>query len=125
MATGAAGVWSVRCAERDGGPSLALRPSPAAPRRIPLLTAQWRDLVMLNFEVDPRVLAPHVPAGTELDRWHGDTLVSIVAFQFLDARLFGVPIPFHASFPEVNLRFYVRRRLQDGWRRGVVFSCRS
>jgi uncharacterized protein YqjF (DUF2071 family) len=86
-----------------------------------LLTAEWRDLVMLNFEVDSRVLAPHVPAGTELDRWHDVAFVSIVGFQFLHARLFGVPIPFHGSFPEVNLRFYVRRRTPDGWRRGVVF----
>lgn len=31
-------------------------------------------------------------------------------------------IPFHNAFPEVNLRFYVRRLGPDGeWRRGVVF----
>lgn len=101
----------------------AAQAAPPEPRRIPLLAAEWRDLVMLNFEVDPRVLAPHVPAGTELDRWHGAAFASIVGFQFRSARLFGVPIPFHSSFPEVNLRFYVRRRMAEGWRRGVVFLC--
>jgi uncharacterized protein YqjF (DUF2071 family) len=33
----------------------------------------------------------------------------------------GLPIPFHIDFEEVNLRFYVRRRGEEGWRRGVVF----
>jgi uncharacterized protein YqjF (DUF2071 family) len=32
-----------------------------------------------------------------------------------------VSIPFHRHFEQVNLRFYVRRRTTDGWRRGVVF----
>src|SRR5207244_3792701 len=31
----------------------------------PFLTANWRYLAMLNFAVDPKILAPHVPAGTE------------------------------------------------------------
>lgn len=86
------------------------------------LTADWRYLVMLNYEIDPRVLAALVPAGTELDLWEGRALVSAVGFRFLDTRLFGMPIPFHRHFDEVNLRFYVRRRLPSGsMRRGVVF----
>ena len=40
---------------------------------------------------------------------------------FLQTRLLGVPVPFHQDFEEVNLRFYVRRKAADGWRRGVVF----
>lgn len=40
---------------------------------------------------------------------------------FLDTRVLGVPVPFHRDFEEVNLRFYVRRRGREGWRRGVVF----
>lgn len=85
------------------------------------LSAQWRSLLMLNYEADPAVLLPFVPTGTELDRWHGTTFVTVVGFRFLGARLLGVPIPFHQTFDEVNLRFYVRRRMPEGWRRGVVF----
>ena len=85
------------------------------------LRAQWRWLAMLNYPVDPQVLQPLVPAGTELDRFEGATFVSVVGFRFLDTRVLGVPIPFHRDFDEVNLRFYVRRKAQDGWRRGVVF----
>jgi uncharacterized protein YqjF (DUF2071 family) len=87
----------------------------------PFLTADWRYLAMLQFEVDPDVLRPFVPRGTELDDWHGRMLVSLVGFQFLETRVLGAPIPFHRHFDEVNLRFYVRRRGPEGWRRAVVF----
>lgn len=76
---------------------------------------------MLNYEVDPAVLAPLVPAGTELDAWQGKTLVSVVGFRFLNTRVQGLAIPWHCNFDEVNLRFYVRRKSAAGWRRGVVF----
>jgi uncharacterized protein YqjF (DUF2071 family) len=62
-----------------------------------------------------------VPAGTELDLWQGGALVSLVGFQFQALRVCGVPIPLHGDFDEVNLRFYVRRKMPEGWRRGVVF----
>lgn len=88
----------------------------------PFLTARWEHLVLLNYTVDPVLLRPLVPAGTELDPWEGRHLVSLVGFRFLDTRLLGIPVPGHRDFEEVNLRFYVRRRGPDGaWRRGVVF----
>ena len=90
--------------------------------RRPFLTAEWRHLVMLNYEVDPAILAPLVPVGTALDLWRGRTLVSVVGFRFLGTRLFGAPIPGHRDFDEVNLRFYVRRETPgDEARHGVVF----
>jgi uncharacterized protein len=85
------------------------------------VTAQWRHLVMLNYEVDPAILAELVPRGTELDVWQGRALVSLVGFRFLETRVRGLAIPGHLDFEELNLRFYVRRQAADGWRRGVVF----
>lgn len=76
---------------------------------------------MLNFAVDPEVLQPLVPAGTELDFHDGQTFLSVVGFLFLDTRVIGLPIPMHRDFEEVNLRFYVRRKSLDQWRRGVAF----
>ena len=76
---------------------------------------------MLNYRIEPAVLAPYVPAATELDVFDGQTLVSMVGFRFLKTRVKGVPIPFHRNFDEINLRFYVRRKGPEGWRRGVVF----
>jgi len=87
----------------------------------PFLTAAWRDLVLLNWRVDPALLAPHVPAGTELDPWEGAHWVSLVGFRFLDLAVKGVPAIGHRDFPEINLRFYVRREVDGELRRGVVF----
>jgi uncharacterized protein YqjF (DUF2071 family)/predicted DCC family thiol-disulfide oxidoreductase YuxK len=98
-----------------------LHPPDAALRR-PFLTAAWRDLLMLNYAVDPAVLTPRVPAGTSLDLHDGRALVSVVGFRFLDTRLLGVRVPGHVDFDEVNLRFYVRREMPEGQvRHGVVF----
>lgn len=85
------------------------------------LTAEWRHLAMLNYDVDPRVLAPLVPPGTELDEFEGRTMASLVGFLFLKTRVRGIAIPFHRNFEEVNLRFYVRRKVGGEWRRAVVF----
>ena len=78
---------------------------------------------MLNYEVDPSLLSRYVPPGTSVDSFQGKTYVSLVGFRFCRARLLGyLPAPFHTDFNEVNLRFYVRRRSDDGEiRRGVVF----
>jgi uncharacterized protein YqjF (DUF2071 family) len=87
------------------------------------LTAEWRDLAMLNYAVDPALLAHLVPRGTELDEFEGRTYVSLVGFRFERTRVRGVWIPFHSDFDEVNLRFYVRREVAGEVRRGVVFVC--
>lgn len=72
---------------------------------------------MFNYAVDPALLERFVPAGTELDLFEGKAWLSLVAFEFLATRVKGIRIPFHQTFGEVNLRFYVRR----GKNRGVVF----
>lgn len=87
------------------------------------LTAEWRHLVLANWTLDPEILRPLVPRGTELDEHAGRTWISLVGFLFLDTRLLGVPVPGHRDFEEVNLRFYVRRKdpASGELRRAVVF----
>lgn len=85
------------------------------------LTAEWRDLIMVNYEVDPAMLKDRVPVGTELDLHDGRCLVSLVGFMFLNTRVLGIPIPYHVNFEEVNLRFYVKRETDVEVRRGVCF----
>jgi len=88
----------------------------------PFLTAEWRNLILLTYAVDPQLLVPYIPKGLELDIYKGKAFVSFVAFEFLNTKVKGIPIPFHINFPEVNLRFYVRHKSKDGEeRRGVVF----
>lgn len=88
----------------------------------PFLTAEWQRLILLTYDVEPYLLEEYLPKGLELDLYKGRAFVSLVAFDFLDTRVKGLKIPFHVDFPEVNLRFYVRQKMDDGtFRRGVVF----
>src|ERR1041385_3772975 len=128
--TPAGGVYRSRGANRrnlirrSGAARLVSdKPSiPTAMREQVFLSAEWRDLVMLNYEVDPAFLERYVPPGTVLDSFEGKTYVSLVAFQFRHTRLVGsLAIPFHADFDEVNLRFSARRTEGTELRRGVVF----
>ncbi len=60
--------------------------------------------------------------GHELDLFEGRCYVSLVGFLFQNTRLKSVPVPFHRTFEEVNLRFYVQHVTAAGERRrGVVF----
>ena len=106
--------------ETLGAPDTAGPTGVAAKERV-FLTAEWRYLAMLNYEVDPALLAPYVPPGTELDRFGGKAFASLVGFRFLNTKILGVPVPFHRNFDEVNLRFYVRHSVGGVVKRGVVF----
>jgi uncharacterized protein YqjF (DUF2071 family) len=90
------------------------------------LTAEWRKLIMAQYEIDPATLTPWLPPGVELDLYHDGNqprcYVSLIGFLFDRVRVKGIAIPFHTRFEEVNLRFYVTRTAPDGKRRrGVVF----
>ena len=87
------------------------------PTRKIFLTAEWRRLINLTYRVPADKLLPLLPPGLEPDWWEGHAHVSLVAFDFLQTRVKGIRIPFHVNFPEVNLRYYVRR----GSRNGVMF----
>ncbi|MGH9684569.1 MAG: YqjF family protein [Candidatus Acidiferrales bacterium] len=92
-----------------------------AKRRV-FLSTEWRDLVLLNYEVQPDLLAPYLPQGVELDSCDGKTYISLVGLRFAQTKMLGrLAVPFHTDFEEVNLRFYVRRRSDQEMRRGVVF----
>ena len=85
------------------------------------LAAEWRHLVLINYEAPASLLQPLVPRGTELDRHRGRVFVSLVGFRFLDTRVLGCHVPGHQDFDEVNLRFYVRREVGGELRRAVTF----
>jgi uncharacterized protein len=87
----------------------------------PFLTASWTELLMLNFVVPGDAIARLAPPGTEPDYFDGVCYLSVVGFMFRDARFFGLGLPGHGRFEEVNLRYYVRREAESGPRRGVAF----
>ncbi|ALM50241.1 hypothetical protein AMR72_15925 [Flavobacterium psychrophilum] len=85
------------------------------------LDAQWRKLVMINYAVDPQLLKPYIPFETELDLWNDTCYVSLIGFMFVDTKMMRLRIPFHVNFEEINLRFYVKYKETEEYKRGVVF----
>lgn len=85
------------------------------------LSAEWRNLLMANYKIDPHILQQYLPCYTELDDFNGVHYVSLVGFLFTNTRVRGIAFPFHQTFEEVNLRFYVRYKEEAEWKRGVVF----
>ena len=90
-------------------------------KTISFLTAKWKNLALINYEIDARLLEKYLPKGTEIDFYKGKCYVSLVGFLFLDTKILGTKVPFHVNFEEVNLRFYVKRFENGEWKRGVVF----
>lgn len=85
------------------------------------MQAEWRQLIMLSYEIDPAFLMPWVPAGLELSFWKDKTFITLVGLMNRNVRIIGIPVPFYTRFEQVNLRFYVRRKMKDGERLGVMF----
>ena len=85
------------------------------------LTAEWKNLLMANYIIDPQILDPFLPAHTTHDNYNGNVYLSLVGFMFCNTRLLGIKIPYHINFEEVNLRFYVRFNDSGIQKRGTVF----
>lgn len=87
----------------------------------PFLTAEWRNLLIANYAIDPAILKLYLPCRTELDTFDGTHYISLVGFLFANTKVLGLSFPFHRTFEEINLRFYVRYKEEGVWKRGVVF----
>ena len=87
----------------------------------PPLVADWQNPLLFSWPVADAALDPLLPPGLELDRWEDSAYISLVGLRFDNMRVFGVPA-LRRAYDEINLRFYVRRRVvgEDG-RPGVVF----
>jgi uncharacterized protein YqjF (DUF2071 family) len=85
------------------------------------LKANWEDIIMANYEIDPTILLPFLPKGVELDLFNNKCYVSLVGFMFKNTKIFSIPIPKFGTFEEINLRFYVVKRENNTIKRGVVF----
>ena len=85
------------------------------------LKANWENIIMANYPIDPKILEPFLPKGVELDLFNGKAYISLVGFMLKKTKLFNIPIPYLGTFEEINLRFYVIRKEGNTIKRGVVF----
>ncbi len=75
----------------------------------PASRQRWHAITFLHWRYDPDTVRPLLPAGLDVDTFHGEAWVSLTPFVMKDFRVGRLPpLPGMASFPETNLRTYVR-----------------
>ena len=92
--------------------------SPPARVERPVMVQQWVDVVFVHWPLPPDRVQRLLPAGVEVDTFEGRAWVGLVPFRMEGLGFPGLsPLPVVGTFPEVNVRTYVR----SGARRGVWF----
>ena len=87
-------------------------PLPASPW---LLKMSWHDLLFLHWPVDVAALRPHIPERLEIDTFDGVAWLGVVPFRMSGVGPRFVPsVPGVSTFPEINLRTYVRANGKPG-----------
>lgn len=85
----------------------------------PVVHMRWEHVSFVHWSYDPAVVEPLLPPGLALDMWDGRAWVGLVPFVMAGVRPpFVPPLPGLSTFPEFNVRTYVR----DGeGRDGLLF----
>lgn len=84
------------------------KPRPLPPGRW-MMAQRWNDLLFAHWPVPAASLAPLLPPGVTIDTYQGSAWLGVVPFWMDGIRLRGLPAILTArSFPELNLRTYVR-----------------
>jgi uncharacterized protein len=83
------------------------------PRPLPsgrwMMTQRWNDLLFAHWPVPASSIAPLLPEGLEVDTFQGSAWLGVVPFWLDRIKVRGMPpIPGMRSFPDLNVRTYVR-----------------
>jgi len=83
------------------------------PRPLPsgrwAMTQRWNDLLFAHWPVSASQMGPLLPEGLQVDTFNGSAWLGVVPFWMDRIKVRGIPpIPGARSFPELNLRTYVR-----------------
>jgi len=77
--------------------------------RIPSLRQRWQDTTFVHWPFEPGVVQSLLPPELEVDVFGGAAWVSLTPFSVAASRaVFLPPVPGLSTFPETNLRTYVR-----------------
>ena len=74
------------------------------------MVQQWRDLAYIHWRYDPATVQALLPKGLEVDTFDGAAWVGLIPFSMRGITVPRMPpVPYFGSFPEINVRTYVRR----------------
>lgn len=84
------------------------RPWPL-PTRPWVMYQRWHDLLFAHWSLPPDQVRPLVPRELELDTFDGKAWVGVIPFWMSHVRFRALPpVPTASTFPELNVRTYVR-----------------
>src|SRR5262245_62587079 len=88
----------------------------AAPRvSRPVMFQEWRAISFLHWRTDAGLIGPMLPPRLTPDIFDGSPWIGLTPFRLNGLRLrFGPRLPWLSSFPETNLRTYVKGPAGDG-----------
>lgn len=79
------------------------------PERAPAMRMKWHDLLFMHWPVPADVLQDLLPSGIEIDTIDSNAWISVVPFRMSGVAPRWMPdVPWLSSFPELNVRTYVR-----------------
>jgi uncharacterized protein YqjF (DUF2071 family) len=83
------------------------------PRPLPAgrwaITQRWNDLLLAHWPIPPSAMAALLPEWLDVDTFQGSAWLGVVPFWLDRLKIRGAPpIPGARSFPDLNLRTYVR-----------------
>lgn len=78
------------------------------------LSSTWTNTLVFTWEIEPELLMEHIPHKIGLYTENGKAFISFIAYNFENTKVKGVKMPFHVSFPEMDLRYYVKHNHQIG-----------
>ncbi|MED4781085.1 DUF2071 domain-containing protein [Brevibacillus choshinensis] len=83
-----------------------------------IMTQTWEHLLFAHWEIPPAMIRSMVPDALEIDTYEGSGWITIIPFMMSGVRLRCLPpVPFTTTFPEINVRTYVK----IGGRSGIYF----
>ncbi|TGL66793.1 YqjF family protein [Leptospira kmetyi] len=98
----------------------AHRPWPL-PTTKPFMIQYWEELAFLHWEIPQKFLEEILPKGLEADTYQGKAYIGLVPFRMKGVRpMYLPPLPWISTFPELNVRTYVKSRGKDS-KPGVYF----
>jgi uncharacterized protein YqjF (DUF2071 family) len=79
---------------------------------------RWSAVAFLHWPVDVAIVRPLVPEELTIDTFDDTAWIGLVPFRMMIRPPYLPPIPFLSTFPEINVRTYVR---DPRGRRGLYF----
>jgi len=75
---------------------------------VPVMLQRWHEISFVHWSCDPALLQLRLPRGLQLDDFDGKGWIGLTPFLLVGLRPVLVPRVLGISFPETNLRTYVR-----------------